>query len=258
MKKIGNDVILLNDDCIQAMKKIKSESIDMIFADPPYFLSNGGISCKSGKIVSVDKGDWDKETDRNKIDRFNYEWIKECKRILNKNGTLWITGTFHNIFSVGQALTYQKYKILNSIVWQKEDPPPNMSHRMFTHAWEHIIWAKKNDQSKQIFNYEIMCKLNNGLQMTDIWKIPAVQKNEKTFGYHPTQKPLELLNRIILASTNKNQIILDPFCGSGTTGVAAITLGRKFIGIEKEEQFVKLSERRINKVLNKNKSYLQT
>lgn len=246
----NNEFILIHNDSLIAFKKIKSNSIDMIFADPPYFLSNGGISYRSGKVVCVDKGDWDKAHNRKAIDKFNFAWIKECKRILKKDGTIWITGTFHNIFSVGQALTYLNFKILNDVVWQKEAPPPNISRRMFTHSSEHILWAKKFPTSRHTFNYDLMVKENNGKQMTDVWKLPAVPLSEKTFGYHPTQKPLILLERIIISSTNENDIILDPFCGSGTTGVAAVKLNRKFIGIEKEKRFVMLANKRISHVNN--------
>jgi site-specific DNA-methyltransferase (adenine-specific) len=240
--------VLINDDCLHALKYIRSSSVDMIFADPPYFLSHGGITCKSGEIACVDKGEWDKEKDRKKIDEFNYCWIKECKRILKKDGTIWITGTFHNIYSVGQVLHYLDFKILNSIVWQKEAPPPNMSKRMFTHSHEYIIWAKKSPQSRHYFNYEAMVKENKGKQVTDVWTIPHVPLHEKTFGYHPTQKPLKLLNRIIIASTKPQDIILDPFCGSGTTGVSALSLNRKFVGIEQEQRFINLAKQRIDSV----------
>lgn len=248
----NNDYLLIHNDCLITLKKIRANSIDMIFADPPYFLSSGGISYRSGKIVCVDKGDWDKAKSRQAIDKFNFTWIKECKRILKKDGTIWITGTFHNIFSVGQALTYLKFKILNNVIWQKEDPPPNISRRMFTHSHEHILWAKKSPLSKHTFNYELIVKENNGRQMTDVWKLPAVPQSEKTFGYHPTQKPLILLERIIKSATNENDIILDPFCGSGTTGVAALKLKRKFIGVEKERKFVMLAHKRISHIYNEN------
>ncbi len=247
--KMNEKFVLIHDDCLHALKCIQSSSVDMIFADPPYFLSHGGITCKSGKIACVDKGEWDKEKDRKKIDEFNYNWIKECKRILKKDGTIWITGTFHNIYSVGQALHHLGFKILNSIVWQKEDPPPNMSKRMFTHSHEYIIWAKKSPQSRHYFNYEAMVKENKGKQMTDVWRIPHVPLHEKTFGYHPTQKPLKLLNRIIIASTKPQNIILDPFCGSGTTGVSALSLNRKFIGIEQEQRFINLAKQRIGSLI---------
>ncbi|MBP3041834.1 site-specific DNA-methyltransferase [Bacillaceae bacterium Marseille-Q3522] len=252
----NNDCILILNNCLNTLKNIKSESVDMIFADPPYFLSNGGITCKSGKIGTVDKGYWDKETDRQKIDRFNFSWIKECRRILKKSGTIWITGTFHNIFSVGQALTYLNFKILNDVIWQKSDPPPNISHRMFTHSSEHLIWAKKSSKSKHTFNYQLLIEKNNGKQMTDVWKLPAVQQSEKLFGYHPTQKPLHLLKRVIISSTCTNNVILDPFCGSGTTGVAAILLRRKFIGIENENSYIKIAIKRVSSVYKNRESHL--
>jgi len=245
---VSNHCILIHDDCLQALRYIRPSTINMIFADPPYFLSNGGISCKSGKIVCVDKGEWDKEKSRRKIDEFNYQWIQECMRILRDDGTIWISGTFHNIYSVGQALHHLGFKILNSIVWQKKDPPQNISKRMFTHSHEYIIWAKKSSKSHHYFNYAAMVKGNNGKQMTDVWMIPHVPLQEKAFGYHPTQKPLQLLNRIIIASTKQNDIVLDPFYGSGTTGVSALHLNRRFIGIERDRQFIQLTKRRIQSV----------
>lgn len=245
---VSERCVLIQDDCLRALQHIKPASVHMIFADPPYFLSNGGISCKSGKMVCVDKGEWDKERDREKIDEFNYRWIEACRHVLQADGTIWITGTFHNIYSVGQALYQLGFQILNSIVWQKTDPPPNMSRRMFTHSHEYIIWAKKSRQSRHYFNYAAMVKENNGKQMTDVWTIPHVPLHEKTFGNHPTQKPLQLLNRIIIASTKQNDIILDPFCGSGTTGVSALCLNRRFIGIGQKPLFIQLTKRRIQSV----------
>lgn len=237
---------LIFGDCTKVMQFIKENSINMIFADPPYFLSKGGISCRSGKKVSVDKGDWDKETDESKIIEFTRGWITECKRILTRNGTLWISGTFHNIFEIGVILKELDFKILNMVTWVKQDPPPNLSGRMFTHSAEFIIWAKKGPSSKQTFNLNIMTNMNNGKPMTDVWRLPHVTLKEKEFGYHPTQKPLQLLERIILSSTKENDLILDPFIGSGTTAVAALKNGRRFIGIESKKDFFDISSNRLN------------
>jgi len=217
---------------------------DMIFADPPYFLSNDGISVQSGKMVSVNKGDWDRSNGFEKDNEFNYYWLKACKEHLTENGTIWISGTFHNIFSVAQMLTELDYKILNCITWAKTNPPPNLSCRYFTHSTEFIIWAKKSKKASHYFNYELMKSINGGTQMKDVWNLPAISPWEKSCGKHPTQKPLALLARIILASTRKNDWILDPFTGSSTTGIAANLLNRRFLGIDKEEEYLKISKNR--------------
>lgn len=250
MKKfqIAENAIVILGDTIEVMKIMKSESVDMIFADPPYFLSNGGISVKSGKIVSVDKGDWDKIGSFQEMHDFNRKWLKECRRILKKNGTIWITGTHHNIYSIGMLLYELEFHILNQVIWVKTDPPPIVTQRLFQFSHENIIWAKKEKRARHFFNNELMKKMNNGKQMKDVWKIPHVPMDEKKHGYHPTQKPLQLLQRIILSSTAKNSLILDPFCGSGTTGVAAVANGRKFIGIDNEFEYIKLSIKRISSV----------
>lgn len=245
-----NNGQLINGDCLKILPVIKTESIKLIFADPPYFLSNGGISCKSGKIVSVNKGNWDKETDKGKIKEFYTAWIKECKRILQPNGTIWITGTFHNIFLVGLLLNEFDFKILNMVTWVKADPPPNLSKRMFTHSSEFIIWAKKSKNSHQFFNHELMKKLNNENPMSDVWILPSVSQKEKKFGYHPTQKPICLLERIILSSTKEQDLILDPFSGSSTTGVAATLLNRRFLCIEQEKNYYQISLNRLAKYSN--------
>lgn len=235
-------------DSINVMKTLAPESIDTIVTDPPYFLSNGGISIKSGRVVCVDKGDWDKIGSYEEMNKFNFEWICICKKLLKEHGTIWISGTHHNIYSIGSILKELDFHILNQIIWVKTDPPPNISKRMFTYSYESIIWAKKNKSARHIYNYEQMKEINGGKQMTDVWKIPHVPMEEKTFGYHPTQKPLRLIERIIKASSSQNSIILDPFCGSGTTGVAALKNGRKFIGIDNNIDYIKLSVRRINNI----------
>ncbi|HQP03328.1 MAG TPA: site-specific DNA-methyltransferase [Bacteroidales bacterium] len=217
---------------------------DMIFADPPYFLSNDGISVQSGKMVSVNKGDWDKSQGFEKDNEFNRNWLKVCKEHLTENGTIWISGTFHNIFSVAQMLTELDYKILNCITWAKTNPPPNLSCRYFTHSTEFIIWARKSNKSSHFYNYELMKTINGGTQMKDVWNLPAIAPWEKSCGKHPTQKPLALLTRIILASTEKNAWILDPFTGSSTTGIAANLANRKFLGIDKGEEFLNISKNR--------------
>lgn len=237
---------LILGDTFKALKKIPSESIDMIFADPPYFLSNDGISCQGGKQVSVNKGNWDRIDTLEDKHKFNRKWIKECKRILKINGTIWISGTFHNIYSIGMALEQEGYKIINNITWQKTNPPPNLACRCFTNSTETILWAKKNDKkAKHFFNYKLMKEINGGKQMKDVWTGALTPQSEKKEGKHPTQKPLYLLERIILSSTEEGATILDPFCGSSTTGVMACRLNRKYIGIDNNEEFIELSRRRI-------------
>ena len=216
----------------------------MIFADPPYFLSNGGFSVQSGKQVSVNKGEWDKSQGFEKDNEFNLKWLSLCKDKLTENGTIWISGTYHNIFSVAQMLNELDFKILNCITWAKTNPPPNLSCKYFTHSTEFILWARKNKKVTHYYNYELMKEINGGTQMRDLWSLPAIAKWEKSCGKHPTQKPLPLLARIILASTKENAWILDPFAGSSTTGIAANLLDRNFLGLEQEEEFLKLSKKR--------------
>ena len=229
---------------MERLKEIEDNSIDAIFADPPYFLSNGGISVQSGKQVCVDKGEWDKGGTPEYIYAFNLRWLELCRPKLKENGTIWISGTHHNIHVVMRCLQELGYKVLNTITWQKTDPPPNLSCKYFNFSTELIIWARKNQKVTHKFNYETMKQLNGGTQMTDVWRIPSVSKWEKTCGKHPTQKPLRLLYRIILACTHEGDTILDPFAGSCTTGIAANLLGRKFIGIDQSEEYLQLGIRR--------------
>ncbi len=217
---------------------------DMVFADPPYFLSNNGLTIKNGKIASVNKGQWDKSYGFEFINAFNKKWLSFARDKMKEDATIWISGTMHNIFSIGQMLLELNFKILNVITWQKTNPPPNYSCRYFTHSTEFIIWARKNENIPHYYNYEIMKELNNGTQMKDVWTLPAIAKWEKSCGKHPTQKPLSVLARIILASTKKNAWILDPFTGSSTTGIAANILDRRFLGIDIEEEYIILSEKR--------------
>lgn len=235
---------LLHGDCMQLLQTLPDNSIDMIFADPPYFLSNGGISCKNGRIVCVDKGDWDKGGTPEHMYNFNKEWISLCHSKLKNNGSIWVSGTYHNIFVVQRCLKELGFKILNYITWQKSDPAPNISCRYFTFSTELIIWARKSEKVPHVFNYETMKRLNGNKQMTDVWRMPAVDLWEKTCGKHPTQKPLRLLYRIILASSKEGDTILDPFAGSCTTGIAANLLGRNFIGIDQCKEYLDLGQRR--------------
>ena len=246
------DFILFNDDSLNFLKKIPDNSIDMIFADPPYNLSNGGFTVHAGKRVSVDKGEWDKSRGLEADFEFHKNWIKECRRILKPEGTIWISGTYHSIYQCGFALQLFSYKILNDIAWFKPNAAPNLSCRFFTASHETLIWARKDEKSKHTFNYEAM---KNGdfpedfikkpnKQMRSVWSINTPQSIEKKFGKHPTQKSLKLLERIVLASTNEGDIVLDPFTGSSTTGLAAVKFGRKFIGIDKNKEFLELSKKR--------------
>ncbi len=237
------DFLLSHSDCFKAMDEFDFK-FDMIFADPPYFLSNGGISLQSGKIVCVNKGEWDKPMSQDDMMVWNSEWLRLCRGKLKDNGTIWISGTYHNIFSVANCLTNLGYRILNVITWQKTNPPVNISCRFFTYSTEFIIWARKSMKVPHKFNYELMKNINGGKQMTDVWRIPAIGRWEKSCGKHPTQKPLRLLTRLIMASTEKGDWILDPFCGSGTTGIAANLCNRRFAGIEREIEFCEMAKAR--------------
>lgn len=242
-KSPNHDFNLLHGDTFELLPQFNFK-FDMIFADPPYFLSSGGISVQSGKVVCVDKGDWDKSLSQKDINAFNLKWLSLCREKLKDNGTIWISGTYHNIFSVANCLTQLDYKILNVITWAKTNPPPNISCRYFTYSTEFIIWARKSQKVPHYYNYELMKHINGDTQMTDVWRLPAIAPWEKTCTKHPTQKPLGLLSRIILASTQPGAWILDPFAGSSTTGIAANLLGRRFLGIEKEDEFAKISKAR--------------
>lgn len=243
------NIRLLLGDSFKLLSKIKTGSIDCIFADPPYFLSNDGISVSGGKQVSVNKAEWDKTLSVKDKHKFNKKWIRLCKRVLKDSGTIWISGTMHNIYSVGLALEESGFKIINNITWQKTNPPPNLACRCFTHSTETILWAKKDlRKAKHTFNYSLMKKLNGDKQMKDVWQGSLTSQKEKRMGKHPTQKPEYLLERIILASTNENEVVLDPFNGSGTTGVVAKRLARQYIGIDKEQDYLEISKKRIESI----------
>lgn len=251
-KSPNRDFTLLHGDCFQLLREFDFK-FSCIFADPPYFLSNGGISVQSGKIVSVDKGRWDKGKSQQEIMEFNMDWLNLCREKLKDNGTIWISGTYHNIFSVANCLTELGYKILNVVTWAKTNPPPNISCRYFTYSTEFIIWARKNEKKAHYFNYDLMKLINRNKQMTDVWHLPAIAPWEKSCGKHPTQKPLALLARIIMASTKQGEWVLDPFCGSSTTGIAANLLGRRYLGIDQELEFVEMGKCRREEL-----EYLQT
>lgn len=244
---------LLHGDSLKLLSEFEFK-FDMIFADPPYFLSNGGISVQSGKVVCVDKGEWDKGFSPEYVDEFNKTWLGLCRDKLKEDGTIWICGTYHNIFSIAKHLAGFGYKVLNVITWVKTNPPPNISCRYFTFSTEFIIWARKSARVPHYYNYELMKRLNGGKQMTDVWRLPSIARWEKSCGKHPTQKPLSVLSRAILASTRRNAWILDPFTGSSTTGIAANLAGRRFLGIDEEADFLSLSERRKHEIENLEKA----
>lgn len=242
-KSPNNDFTIIQGDCVETLSKFKF-GFDMVFADPPYFLSGGGISYQSGKVVCVDKGEWDKPLSPEEMDAFNYRWLSAVRDHMKDSATIWITGTYHNIFSVQQQLLKLNFKILNVITWAKTNPPPNISCRYFTYSTEFIIWARKSQKVPHYFNYELMRQLNGNKQMTDVWRMPAIGKWEKSCGKHPTQKPLGVLARIIQASTRPNAWVLDPFSGSATTGIAANLLNRRYLGLEIETNFLEMSRAR--------------
>ena len=248
-KSHNRNFTLLHGNCFQLLRNFDFK-FNCIFADPPYFLSNGGISVQAGKIVSVNKGEWDKGKSQQEMMEFNMEWLGLCRDKLKDNGTIWISGTYHNIFSVANCLTELGYKILNVVTWAKTNPPPNISCRYFTYSTEFIIWARKSKKKPHYFNYDLMKQLNGDKQMTDVWHLPAIARWEKSCGKHPTQKPLALLARIIMASTKPGDWVLDPFCGSSTTGIAAYLLGRRYLGIEQEEMYIEISKNRREELEN--------
>ena len=251
----NSQTLLYHDDCLSLLDKwlLTDRQFDMIFADPPYFLSNNGFSLHAGKRVSVNKGPWDKSNGLERDERFTFEWLKRCQKLLTPNGTIWISGTLHSIYIVGSVLQKLSFKILNDICWFKPNGPPHLACRYFAHSHETILWAKKNKTGKHFFDYDLMkgwdenrdIIKNKGKQMRSVWSIPLAPGEEKKYGKHPTQKPQELLKRIVLSSTRENDLILDPFCGSGTTGVIAKKYNRKFIGIDKEKKFLELAKMRI-------------
>lgn len=248
----AKDFALYRADCIKILEQLPENSIDMIFADPPYNLSNGGFTVHAGKRVSVNKGKWDESKGLKEDFEFHLRWVEACRRVLKPQGTIWISGTYHSIYACGFALQLAKFHILNDISWFKPNGSPNLSGRYFTASHETLIWARKEKKAKHVFNYDLM-KLGKwpedkmkkpGLQMRSVWSLNTPKKEEKKFGKHPTQKPIDLLKRVVLASTKKADVVLDPFTGSSTTGVAAVAYDRKFIGIDLEKSYLDLSVKR--------------
>lgn len=253
------DFCLYYGDSLNVISRFPDNYIDMIFADPPYLLSNNGITCQAGKMVSVNKGEWDKSKGFEKDLEFHERWLSECRRILKPEGTIWISGTLHNIYQTGFLLQKLNFHLLNDITWFKPNAAPNLACTTFAHSHETLLWARKDKKAKQTFNYEQMktgkfpedkMKVPDK-QMRSVWSIPTPTPDEKEFGKHPTQKPLALLKRIVLASSKENDIILDPFNGGGTTGIACKLIGnRKYIGIDISSEYLELTKKRYNKFVN--------
>src|ERR1700730_9651889 len=248
----GGTFTLFHNDCLSSLSYLPEKSIDMIFADPPYNLSNGGFTVHSGKMVSVRKGDWDESNGFEDDYNFHYSWLEACRRVLKPQGTLWVSGTYHSIYQCGHAMQSLGYHVLNDIAWFKPNASPNLSCRYFAASHETLIWARRDKDAKHKFNYSLMKdgewpddRLKNpGTQMRSVWSIGTPRPGEKKYGKHPTQKPLALLRRIVLASSNPGDLVLDPFTGSSTTGIAAIMEGRQFIGIDTERDYLELSRKR--------------
>ena len=238
---------LLQGDMLNVLEKITDLSIDMIFADPPYNLSNDGFTCQGGRMVSVNKGEWDRSAGPAADFEFHKTWIAACHRKLRPGGTIWISGTYHSVYQCGFALQLGGWHVLNDIAWFKPNASPNLSCRMFTASHESLVWARTAKKDKHVFNYkdmkhsdyhegDVLKKADK--QMRSVWSIPLTKKSEKRHGKHPTQKPEALLERVVLSSTNAGDIVLDPFCGSGTTGAVALRHGRRFIGIDMDADYL--------------------
>ena len=240
---------LHHGDCLAVLDALiaarNGTRFDVVFADPPYFLSNGGTTCRSGRRVPVHKGDWDESGGARSDHRFNVAWLKRCRRLLDPDGTLWVSGTFHVIHSLGHALQQLGFKLLNDITWEKPNPPPNLACRCFTHSTETLLWAARSDASKHTFNYELMRAMSGGVQMKTVWSMPGPAADEKLLGEHPTQKPVHLVTRCLLAATQPGDTVLDPFLGSGTTAIACLRTGRRCVGIEAQRAYLDLAVARI-------------
>lgn len=265
----GKGYVLYRGDCLQVLERFPHSTFDLVFADPPYFLSNGGFTCQSGRRAKVDKGSWDASRGVEEDHQFTRAWLSAVKRVLKPSGTLWVSGTQHVIFSVGFALQKLGYKLLNTVTWYKPNASPNLSCRYFTHSTELLLWASPAAKGKLLhrFRYAEMKAENGGKQMRDVWNLPRAgeeelradgrgrlwslptpRREEKALGGHPTQKPLALLERVIRASTEEDALVLDPFSGSGTTGVAAVRLGRRYVGVELDPGYLEISHRRLEAV----------
>lgn len=244
-----NGFLLYHGDTVEILESL-NRKVDMIFADPPYFLSKGFTMRAKGRVKCFDKGNWDKVRPLEEINQFNMSWLSKCRNILKDNGTIWVSGTYHNISSVSNCLMELGYKILNIIVWNKPDAPLTLSDSHFNFSAEYIIWARKYKDKRHFYNIELMKYINGGKRMSDVWNLPTTGLWEKTCGKHPTQKPLRLMYRIIMSSTQSGETILDPFAGSCTTGIAANLLGRTFIGIDQDARFLDLGIKRKTEILD--------
>ena len=245
----NDNFILYNGDTNSVLSEMNMQ-VDMIFADPPYFLSNQKKTTQFGKEKIRDKGEWDRVISWEEINAFNKAWISKCRSVLKENGTIWICGTYHNIYSVEQSLIELGFKILNIVVWQKLDPPPTPYGGRLNFSAEYLIWARKNENVKHCFNYNLLKHMNGGVEMPDVWKFARPGFWERTCGKHPTQKPLRLLYRVIQTCTQENFLILDPFAGSCTTGIAANLLNRRFIGIDMNKDYLDYGIRRKIEILD--------
>lgn len=232
-------------DALEVLAKLKSGQISTIVADPPYFLSGGGSTCSAGKRAKVAKGHWDAPRTPQDMLTYNLAWLGECKRVLHDDGTIWVSGTMHNIYSVGYAMQVLGYRVLNEIAWIKPNPPPNLGRRCFTHAHETIVWASKARKARHCFAYDEMRAENGGKQMRTDWRFTTARPSERTHGKHPTQKPIALVERMLRASCPPDGMVLDPFCGSGTTGVAARRLGLHFIGVDIDRSYLEIARARL-------------
>lgn len=249
-------------DCVEAMERLPPHSVDVVFADPPYMLSNGGSSCQSGRRVSVNKGSWDASGGLDSDHAFQTRWLQAARRVLKPSGTIWVSGTQHVIFSIGFAMQQLGFHLLNTVTWYKPNASPNLACRFFTHSTELLLWASpmKSRPLAHTFHYQAMKRENGGKQMRDlwaiaeqpepggeqvVWSVPTPGPREKVHGRHPTQKPLALLDRVLAASADKGQLVVDPFSGSGTTGVAALRAGCRFLGLERDPAYVELAARRL-------------
>jgi modification methylase len=253
---------IIQDDCIAAMAKLPDACVDMVFADPPYNLQLGGelFRPEGGRVDACDD-EWDKFATFEAYDRFTRAWLKEARRILKPNGTIWVIGSYHNIFRVGASMQDQGYWILNDIIWRKSNPMPNFRGTRFTNAHETLIWASRSEDSRYTFNYRAMKALNEELQMRSDWVLPICAGGERVkdggLKAHPTQKPEALLYRVLLACTNKGDVVLDPFFGTGTTGAVARRLGRQWIGIERETRYIRVARERIDSTLELDESAMK-
>ncbi|MDC3311857.1 DNA methyltransferase [Alphaproteobacteria bacterium] len=246
--------IILNMDCLAGLRDLPSDSVDLVFADPPYNLQlSGQLTRPDQSIVEGVNNSWDQFDSFKAYDHFSEQWLSECHRVLKQDGAIWVIGSYHNIFRLGKTLQDIGFWILNDVVWRKTNPMPNFRGRRFTNAHETLIWAAKSPKSKYQFNYDSMKMLNEDLQMRSDWSLPICNGQERLKDaqgkkVHPTQKPENLLSRVIIATSKPGDIILDPFFGTGTTGAVAKRLGRRYIGIEQDATYVKNAERRLSKI----------